>query len=132
MRNNNPLNIEFNKWNAWAGARRPRVDRRFEEFDTIEYGFRAAVIVIHNYIKAHHCETIEDVIRRWAPAHENNTEAYIKTVEEVSGLSRRTVLFISDKAVMTALVHAMAYVECGCSFPMAQVERGYDMAYARF
>lgn len=79
LRNNNPLNIR--KGNNWQGERQPQTDKEFEEFKSLEDGFRAAFIIIRNYLqKRPPINTPRAIIRRWAPPSENNTSAYLDYV----------------------------------------------------
>ena len=83
IRNNNPLNIR--KGNNWKGERPNQTDPAFEEFESMEYGIRAAIKLIRNKIqgkgKGHRplC-TIRTLVSSWAPPCENKTEAYIRFV----------------------------------------------------
>ena len=42
LRNNNPLNIIKNKNINWQGEVKPSTDPNFAQFETLEYGLRAA------------------------------------------------------------------------------------------
>ncbi|MBQ0089390.1 MAG: structural protein P5 [Prevotellaceae bacterium] len=76
FRNNNPLNIRFNKANHWIGEIRLfKKDKDFCEFQNCGYGYRAARIVLENYIKKGF-NTIDKMIARFAPNNENDTKAY--------------------------------------------------------
>lgn len=72
---NNPANIRYNLSNKWLGQ--IGSDNGFCEFDTIEHGIRAFIIVLRNYIKLHGCRSVEKIIRRFAPVSENPTNSYI-------------------------------------------------------
>ena len=48
--NNNPLNIKRNARNRWFGAKSNQTDKVFEEFEDLEYGVRAALIILKKYI----------------------------------------------------------------------------------
>ena len=71
IRNNNPLNIRIG--NNWAGEKTPNTDGTFEQFVSMAYGIRAALIIIHNYMYKYKLTTIEKIISRWAPRFENKT-----------------------------------------------------------
>ena len=76
FRNNNPLNIRYNKANHWIGEKRLfKKDKDFCEFQNCGYGYRAARIVLENYIKKGF-NTIDKMIARFAPNNENDTKAY--------------------------------------------------------
>lgn len=130
IRNNNPLNIR--KGNNWKGERPNQTDKAFEEFESMEMGVRAGFYLIRKYMSGYNgltekFNTIEKIIRRWAPASENNTRAYIDTVAKKTGLSPRLKLSFQNKRQMVDIVAAMIEVECGQSIDRQIIESGYDM-----
>lgn len=130
IRNNNPLNIR--KGNNWKGERPEQTDKAFEEFTSMTYGIRAGFIIIRKYMSGYNgltekFNTIEKIIRRWAPPTENATQKYIDQVAKESGISPRLKLSFSDKKSMCAIVSAMIHVECGQRVDMAFIESGYDL-----
>lgn len=130
IRNNNPLNIR--KGNNWKGERPDQVDKAFEEFSSMTYGIRAGFIIIRKYMSGYNgltekFNTIEKIIRRWAPPTENSTQKYIDQVAKESGISPRLKLSFADKKSMCAIVSAMIHVECGQLVDMALIESGYDL-----
>ena len=103
IRNNNPLNIR--KGNNWQGERHPQTDREFEEFATMVDGIRAAMILAYNLItgraRSCHgqpCNTLDKLIARWAPPHENNTGAYLRHVAMAAGITTHELLYPIKKA----------------------------------
>lgn len=130
IRNNNPLNIR--KGNNWKGERPTQADKAFEEFTSMTYGIRAGFIIIRKYMSGYNgltekFNTIEKIIRRWAPPTENSTQKYIDQVAKESGISPRLKLSFADKKSMCAIVSAMIHVECGQLVDMALIESGYDL-----
>jgi hypothetical protein len=81
VRNHNPLNIRYLEKNKWLGLSKttPNV-KGFCKFDCVDYGLRAAIILLLNYIRKRGCVTPRQIITRWAPPTENNTELYIQCV----------------------------------------------------
>lgn len=126
IRNNNPLNIRIG--NTWLGERMNPTDQAFEEFVSIEYGYRAAFCILRRYIRRYRKNTITAVISTWAPASENNTQRYIDFVAEKMKISSMDVIDYGNKDQMTQLVAAMQLMECGIPADMTKVEKGYDMA----
>lgn len=119
--NKNPLNIRFSPMNDWRGQTGSR--KGFCEFDSFMNGARAAMVLLCNYVRKGY-DTVPEIIARWAPASENNTKSYIRTV--VSGLSYQwydTFDGASDAAVrsrrldsyhaLADLAWQMAFVEIG-------------------
>ena len=83
IRNNNPLNIIRTK-TVWQGMAKEQKDRRFVTFETMEYGWRAAfVLLTRTYYRKWHLNTIRKIITRWAPPQDgNNTERYVAFVSK--------------------------------------------------
>ena len=126
IRNNNPLNIRIG--NTWLGERNNPTDPAFEEFVTVEYGYRAAFCILRRYIRRYGKITIPSIISTWAPANENNTQRYIDFVADQMKISPADRIDYNDKERMTQLVAAMQLMECGVPADMAKVSKGYDMA----
>ena len=130
IRNNNPLNIR--KGNYWQGEVKDQSDKEFEQFTSMEWGIRAGFKILRNYITGYNglvarINTIEGIIRRWAPPKENDTEAYIKTVVQMTGIPRTQRISFKQKSYMCAIVDAMIRVECGQAVDMKIIESGYDL-----
>lgn len=126
IRNNNPLNIRIG--NTWLGERPNPQDSSFEEFVTIEYGYRAAFCLLRRYIRRYHKDTIAMIISTWAPSSENNTQRYIDFVANAMKIASDTPIQYEDEATMVRLVAAMQMMECGVPADLAKVKKGYMMA----
>lgn len=90
IRNKNPLNLRWYSVNNWSGQV-GKDAQGFVVFDTVENGVRAAAKTLDSYAKRG-LNTIEKIIQAWAPAVENNVEAYTAHVEKLTGLNRKTVI----------------------------------------
>ena len=112
IRNNNPLNLRKTSI-GWRGKKLEGTDPDFEQFDNMYNGIRAALVNIRTMVRVHGCTTVEDVIRRWAPASENDTEAYIRTVCTKAKIHRTDKVLPNVKDNICKLAWAMAYVENG-------------------
>ena len=115
IRNNNPLNIRRSK-NQWQGMRREQTDPAFCQFETLDWGWRAAFkLLTRTYYHQYRLYTIRTIISRWAPPNENNTRVYIENVSRLTGIAPDEPLGIpSDKpARWIALGLAMAIQENG-------------------
>lgn len=77
-RNNNPLNIR--KGSNWKGLVKTPEEKQFCVFSSILYGIRAALVLLRTYKYKYHCVTISQIISRWAPPSENDTQKYIDMV----------------------------------------------------
>lgn len=111
IRNNNPLNIRHST-NRWQGMATRQTDRAFVQFTSRKYGYRAAFVLIRNYIGLQRTDTIAKIITRWAPSSDgNNTQSYIRFVSETTGIGVDKPLRFSDQKAMVAIVRSMAQME---------------------
>lgn len=128
LRNNNPLNIEKTKGgNPWQGEIVPSKDKRFAQFNTMAYGYRAAFKLLNNYQRNYGISTIRKIINRWAPSNENHTDQYIKTVSTRSGIQADSHIDTTNKDIMIPIVAAMSFVENGVSAKMNEVQSGWEL-----
>ena len=74
MRNNNPLNIVKSDRINWQGEVKPSTDPTFAQFETLEYGLRAAFKLLRTYYQKHGCRTIRQIVARWDPSDEGGDE----------------------------------------------------------
>ena len=130
-RNNNPLNIRFSPMNVWKGQ--TGCNKGFCVFDTKVFGYRAAFVLLHNYVKRGY-DTVSEIISRWAPESENNTKNYIRVVVDhfngyddsgFKSLTANTKLPKDDLEALLPYLFELAWimslVECG--FVHADFER---------
>jgi len=110
IRNNNPGNIEAgkDKWNGMIGS-----DGKFVHFKSAPHGLRAIGVILRNYKKKYNINTIEGIIKKWAPPNENNTESYIRNVEQNTGISRDQKLNLNDRDQLKKLINAIVMQENG-------------------
>lgn len=130
IRNNNPLNIR--KGSNWKGERPKQTDKAFEEFESMEYGIRAALKLIRNHIsgfggKRIPANTLKKLITVWAPPTENHTQSYIETVCKHTGLLPSQVLHVGDRKNIVAICRAMAFVECGVWLDEELFDSAWDL-----
>ena len=131
IRNNNPLNIRKVPGTHWRGEVLPQRgsgegagDRLFVQFESLEYGIRAAFCILETYRRKYKAVCIEDIINRWAPPSENDTEKYIKNVCLWTGLGGLQRLTEED---WPKLVLAMARQECGALLSEDVVQKGFQL-----
>ena len=131
LRNNNPLNIIRSKAIHWKGQRTEQTDRRFVQFENMLMGYRAAFKVLQNYRVRHDCLTLRQFIQRWAPPSENQTDSYVKTVARYANIRPDEKLPSPrrSKHLWVLIAAGMHRVECGEEPIMAQIERGWDLAF---
>ena len=146
QRNNNPLNIRRGK-TLWKGeapqalpqrGNRPLVAERlgsvsdggqsgegaFCRFSSVEWGIRAAFCLLRTYRDKYKANCIRDIISRWAPPSENDTERYIRNVCLWTGFGGLQRLTEKD---WPKLVRAMARQECGTLLDEETINKGYKL-----
>ena len=130
IRNNNPLNIRRSK-DKWQGLDAKQNDPSFFMFESMEMGWRAAfVILTKTYYHKYRLFTIRKIISRWAPPAENDTEAYIKRVSDLTGIDPDEPLGIPSlyPSRWMAVGLAMAIVEGGRQPAVFPMMRGWTLA----
>ena len=108
-RNHNPLNIVKTSDN-WIGKITPNTDGKFEQFISNIYGYRAACVLLRNYISKGY-NTISKIVDRWS-GKSNNT-AYINYVVKETGIPADQVIGRDDWNEITDIMYAMNLFECG-------------------
>ncbi|MBC8953246.1 structural protein [Xenorhabdus sp. PB62.4] len=111
IRNHNPGNIRHG--DKWQGLRDIQTDKSFCQFVAPEYGIRAMLKILRNYERKYGLNTIRQIISRWAPPNENNTEAYIAYVCKVVGVPSSIVIDVENVNTMSKLVKAIIQMENG-------------------
>ncbi len=96
----------------------------FVQFESMEWGLRAAFCILRTYAVVHGAVCIRHIIRRWAPPTENDTERYIRNVCQWTGLGDMQQLTERD---WPALVRAMARQECGVRLSEEIVNKGFEL-----
>ena len=130
IRNNNPLNIR-RSGDKWQGLKTLQEDKEFFQFETIEWGWRAAfVILCKTYYGKYKLRTIRDIVSRWAPAKENNTPAYIRHVSDYTGIGPDRDLGDPQTHPTNWLLigYAMAVMENGKTLPPIPMIKGFALA----
>lgn len=117
IRNNNPGNIVINSNNNWKGKipLSQNTDGHFEQFSALPYGIRALIKLLRTY-HAQGYNTIEKIITKYAPAWENNTNAYIASVEAQTGVSRYDLINVDSFIMLKSLVKAISRHENGGNY----------------
>ena len=126
LRNNNPLNIRIG--NVWLGEVHNPTDPEFEQFVTIQYGLRAAFVILRRYIRRYHHNTIATIISHWAPSTENNTQRYVDHVTKRMQMAPDVPILYEDEDTMCQLVQAMAIEEVGKTIGLDIIHKSYNMA----
>lgn len=139
LRNNNPLNIRRSA-TRWQGAREEQKDKSFVQFKTMAYGYRAAWKILQSYYERFCTQgqsfTIRNIIGRWAPPTENDTESYIKGAMKLSSIGGKENLLPpsnpSGYGRLSRLMAAMTVMENGIRMEQVDTEaicQGYKLAF---
>lgn len=125
LRNNNPGNIRKNS-DVFQGEKTSS-DKEFKQFKSMAYGYRAIFKILSNYGRNYHLKTIRQMISRWAPENENNTDAYIKAVSDYAGIPADDPINVNDREQMIRIVAGMSKVENGREADMSDVITGWSL-----
>ena len=139
IRNNNPLNIRHSA-DQWQGAHEEQKDKSFVQFKSMAYGYRAAWKTLQSYYNRFSMQsrafTIKNIIGRWAPLKENDTEAYIRSVMRLSSIGGKENLLppenVDSYGRLSKMIAAMTCIECGIRMNQVDEEaifQGYKLAF---
>lgn len=119
-RNNNPGNLDYIEVGGWQGQiGRELVPEghifapRFGRYDSPASGIRAIAKQLLAYQTKHGCRTPRQFVERWAPPTENSTDAYVKDVAAVLGVSPDTPIDLTDAATLQVMTRAIIRHENG-------------------
>lgn len=125
LRNNNPGNIRHSP-QTWRGEV-AGTDTAFKTFSSMAYGYRAMFKLINNYQKKYGLSTIREIVTRWAPPIENDTDLYIRFVSDRSGVPESSRITTTNRDVMIPIVAAMSQMENGVAPVTKDVAAGFDL-----
>ena len=115
IRNNNPLNIRRTAKDQWQGLRAQQTDASFCQFESLDYGWRAAFYLLtRTYYHKYRLFTIRAIISKWAPPQENLTSTYIANVSRCdaarvdNGKAGHVNQKTKVRAITLTFVHHMA------------------------
>jgi len=91
------------------------------------YGYRAMFKILKYYYNHYKLMTIREMINRWAPDNENNTEAYVLCVSRDIGLSPNDRVYVDNKELMCELVAAMSRVENGSEADREIIKEAWEL-----
>ena len=124
LRNNNPLNIRRVSGTRWKGQSAEQNDPQFVQFESMEWGVRAALKIFETYANKYKAVCIEDIITRWAPPTENDTRKYICDLCKLTGFGGKERLTEKE---WPKLVKQMALLESGMKLSEETVNKGYKL-----
>jgi hypothetical protein len=115
IRNHNPGNIEHSDRNKWQGLTDPPIEPegRFARFSSATFGIRALAVLLITYQDRHNLHTVSQIIGRWAPQNENNTERYAITVAHALSRTVHDAVNLHDYFDLEPMVKAIIRHENG-------------------
>ncbi len=119
IRNHNPGNIRHGS--DWRGRVEVKIDSSFCTFLEPLYGLRALARLLRVYHTRHKLETIREIISRWAPPNENDTDAYVRSVAKKLDVEPDEPIDLTNKRRMMQLMAAIIHHENG-EQPYAEVQ----------
>jgi len=112
IRNHNPGNIRRSS-DPWQGLAERQSDVEFFTFKSPIYGIRALARTLITYQDKHGLRTIRQIVGRWAPPVENNTNAYVRAVAEATDLDADQMLDLHNFDYLFPLTKAIIKHENG-------------------
>ena len=110
IRNHNPGNIRRSN-DPWQGLAEHQLDPEFFTFQSALYGIRALARLLITYQDKHGLHAIWEIINRFAPRQENNTDAYVQSVVIHSGYPSDQKLDMHKFNHIKPLVEAIIFHE---------------------
>lgn len=127
-RNYNPLNIRATNID-WVG--KTGSNKGFEVFSNPEYGYRAAAKNLYKYNERDNLKSVRDIVSKWAPPNENNTNNYVDIVAKDLGVDPDADLgnLRSNPSLTKDLMKSMTKVEgSNNNFNDKHIENGIALA----
>lgn len=129
IRNCNPLNIVYVRGNHWIGKCYNNTDGKFEQFLHIEYGIRAAIILLTRYAMLKEVGLyVPAIIHRWAPDGGEAEQNYIKFV--TNKMAKQNML--QTWRDLKQLVSAMALFESRYTMSDFVFEKSFNIVPLNF
>ncbi len=123
IRNNNPGNIRWDNRTDWKGMIGVD-DKNFVIFSHMIWGIRAMNRVLDSYARRG-LVTIETIIPTWAPATENDTDSYVRSVVMQTGLNADRPIGTHERP---ALISAIIRHENGRDLTASLIAEGINAA----
>lgn len=125
LRNCNPGNIRLSP-TKYMGEVTPSRDTAFKQFETMAWGYRAIFVLLDSY-RRNGFRTIRQMITRYAPPVENETDVYIQRMIEWTELSADKPIDTNNADVMTLFVSAISRMENGKPAVDSDVLAGWNL-----
>lgn len=125
LRNKNPGNLRHSP-QQWDGEIKG-TDPDFKSFSEHRYGIRAIAKLLKNYQRLYGINNVAGLINRWAPGHENPTDAYVAYVAKAAGVEPTQKINVQQH--LPALVSAIIKFENGINpYTADQINEGIALA----
>ena len=112
----NVLNIRYNESNKWRGQTGSY--KGFCVFENTDYSIRAGIKILRSYNRLG-IKTIRQIIETFAPATENDTERYIKSVCRWTGYTPEMEL--TSPVIASMVLAAMIRMETGLQLSASHI-----------
>jgi hypothetical protein len=112
IRNNNPGNLRRTA-DRWDGLAPDQRDPDFFTFSDMRYGLRALGVLLLNYQRRHGLNTVHKIVARFAPSHENPTDAYIANVARALNVGPNEPIDVAKR--LPELMRAIVIQENGAA-----------------
>lgn len=130
IRNNNPGNIRHGA-SQWQGMRAQQADSEFVQFTEMRYGVRASAKLFRNYQSTYNLRTTRQLIGRWAPPSENDTDEYVRAVAGRVGVAPDQPIDLTGTETAYRFLRAVFRHECGVAaelIPESTIREGIALA----
>lgn len=112
VRLNNPGNVKSTN-ETWFGQTRLQDNKEYVRFVTPQAGIRAIMKILQTYQNEHDLLTIRQIITRWAPPSENNTQAYVDDVSIRMSIPDNYFIDLSKIEMLMTLAECIVVHEQG-------------------
>ena len=133
IRNNNPGNIRTgDDWRGlaeWADmTAAQKNEKSFCVFIAPVYGIRALARLMLNYQQRYSLDTVREIIDRYAPDTENDTNAYAKDVSTRTGFGMDESIDLREPEKMYNMLVAIIIHENGTNIFTHEIQDGMVLA----
>lgn len=128
IRNNNPGNIRLSP-DKWQGLDPLNTDKDFFVFKDPVYGLRAIARILIRYQDTYGLSSIGEMIARWAPHSENDTNSYVAAVSKWTGIEAHEPIDLHTFTPLSKIVAAIVRFENGQQpYSEAQISKALILA----
>lgn len=94
----------------------------------MQYGLRAAFIILRKYITKYERNTIRKIVHSWSPDGSHIESIYMSSVSKWSAIGLDETIRYDQRDTMCKIVQGMAKVETGRTIGLNIIEEAYVMA----